>query len=172
MRITTLMLMTLAIVAGCQSASFEADRTETTLPVSAAWVDGNKVEYVTTDVSDSAMAEMLGVNYVPRLANVIPEPGGPSALARVYVFPGGEQISIFQVAPQPAGPTNTDRHYSPLWRVVMVRWLRQERVRELKSEGALFTAERNGDVSIEVTGVIANCPVTRSADGRALRGVR
>ena len=171
MRITTPVLMTLAIVAGCQSASFEADRTEIILPVSQAWVDGSKVDYVTTDVSDSAMAEMLGVNYVPRLVNVIPEPGGLSALARVYVFPNGEQISIFQVGPQPAGPTNTDRHYSPLWRVVMVRWSSQDKVRELKSEGALFSAEGDGDVSIEVTNVVVNCPITRSADGRALRDV-
>jgi len=171
-RITTLVFMTLTMVAGCQSASFEADRTETVLPVSRAWVDGARVEYVTTDVSDSAMAEMLGANYAPRLANSIPEPGGASALARVYVFPDGEQIGIFQVAPRPAGPANADLHYSPLWRVVMVRWLRQDKVKELKSEAELFSAEEAGEVRLEVTRVVVNCPVTRSADGRALRGVR
>jgi len=171
-RITTLVIMTLSLAAGCRSVSNEVDRTETVLPVSRAWVDGSKVEYVTTDVSDAAIAEMVGANYVPRLANTIPEAGGPSALARVYVFPDGEQISIFQVAPQPAGPANADRHYSPLWRVVMVRWLSQDRVKELKSEEELFSAERVGDVDLEVTRVVANCPVTRSADGRSLPGVR
>ena len=172
MRISVLVIMTLIIAAGCRSVSHETDRTETILPVNRAWVDGAKVEYVTTDASDAAIAEMVGANYAPRLANAIPGPGEPSSLARVYVFPDGEQISIFQVGPQPAGPANTDRHYSPLWRVVMVRWQRPDRVEELKSEEELFSAEGAGDVQLEVTGVVVNCPVTRSADGRALPGVR
>ena len=170
--VTALVVITLSVVTGCRSASFEVGRTETVLPLGRAWVDGGKVEYVTTDASDAAMVEMAGANYVPRLADVIPDAGGASAVARVYMFPNREQISIFQAAPLPAGWANADPHYSPLWRVVRVQWLRQDRVRELKSEGELLSAEEGGDVLLEVTNIVVNCPVTRSADGRPLRGVR
>lgn len=136
---------------------------EVAFVVRVAWAEGRKVEYITTDVSDAAVAREQGVNHVPRLAHaVVKTPGAKSLLERVYAFPGKEQIPVFQSAPQPAGPHNTDRAYSPLWRMVAVTWKPNARVRELRSEEAVLQAEDAGEVEVAVTDVVLNCPVLRT----------
>lgn len=161
----------LGLLAGCASPLFDVGRSEAVLPLNRAWVDGRRVDYVTTDTSDAAMARMIGVNYVPRLRDAIPATR-LSLLERVYKFSGDEQLSIFQSAPLPAGAANADRAYSPLWRVVMVHRHKPGRSAELRSEEELLALADKGDVSLEVTDIVVNCPVIRGADGRSLAGVR
>lgn len=147
-----------------------------TLPLQRAWVDDALVEYVTTDVSDAAMAREMGANFVPRLADALPAPAGRAApgtslLERAYVFPAGEQIGVFQSAPLPAGAANADRAYSPLWRVVMVHWLKPGARRELRSQEAILDAQDRGELRLTLSDVVVNCPVVRAGDGSALRGM-
>ena len=172
MRISLGLSLFLSLLAGCASPFFDVGRTETVLPLSRAWVNGYVVEYVTTDISDLSMAQMMGANYVPRLADTLRSGPGVSVLERVYKFPSNEQISIFQSGPVPVGAGNKDRSYSPLWRVVMVQWRDPARTRELKSEEALLSAEEKGEVTLEITGIVVNCPITRAGAGQVLRGVR
>lgn len=162
----------LPLLAACASPIFDVGRTETVLPLSRAWVDGRVVEYVTTDISDLAMATMMGANYVPRLADAVGASRGRSLLERVYKFPKEEQISVFQSAPSPVGAENRDQSYSPLWRVVFVQWAKTALVRELKSEEELLAAEEKKELALEVTEIVVNCPVTRQTGGQSLRGVR
>ena len=108
----------------------------------------------------------------PSLAFALKFTPGQSLVERVYKFPNEEQISVFQSAPNPVGSENRDRSYSPLWRVVQVRWQDQKLRRELKSEEELLAAEERKEVTLELTDIVINCPVTRSANGDALRGVR
>lgn len=159
-------------LAGCAVPQDPPVKAEVVLPLQRAWADGGQVEYVSTDISDAAMAALNGMNYVPRLADALPVDGRKSLVERVYKFPQGEQISVFQSAPTPAGAANTDKSYSPLWRLVMVTWLKPDKVRELKSEEDVFSAEDRGEVSLRITNIVANCPVVRSADGRAIAGAR
>lgn len=168
--ITTITLI--GLLTACAGARFDVGHTETALPRNLAWVDGHKVEYVTTDISDATMAKMAGVNFVPRLANAINHDNTKSVLDRVYKFPAGEQISIFQSAPEPTGGENADINYSPLWRLVLVNWIKQDKIHELKSEADLLVAEDRGELSLQVSHIVVNCPVTRGKDGRALKGVR
>ena len=172
MRTQFSLALALSLLAACANPVFDVGRTETVLPLSRAWIDGRVVEYITTDVSDAAMAQMTGANFVPRLADAIPSSTRPSLVERVYKFAKNEQISIFQSAPKPAGASNADRDYSPLWRVVMVHWRKPERVRELRSEEELLSGQEKGDLTLEVTGIVVNCPITRAAGGQPLRGVR
>jgi hypothetical protein len=160
------------LLSACAMPVFDAGRTETALPLRWAWFEGEKVEYVTTDVSDPAMAKAMGVNFVPRLADAIGGPGQKSLVERVYMFAGGSQINVFQSVPRPTGANNTDAGYSPLWRVVGVQWLKPEARRELKSEESILQAAEAGEVQLDVTQVVVNCPVTRSIDRQPLRGVR
>lgn len=166
------LLLPVFLLAGCATSSFDAGKTETVLKLQRAWFDGKQVEYISTDISDAAAAKQNGVNYVPRLADALPAEGRKSLVERVYKFPNGEQISIFPSAPTPVGGANTDLNYSPLWRLVMVTWLKPERVRELRSEEELLAAQERGDVGIRVTNIVANCPVIQAADGSRLAGVR
>jgi hypothetical protein len=171
-RRTYLIALTTLLLAGCASPLFDVGRTETVLPLSRAWVDGRIVEYVTTDISDLAMARMMGANHVPSLASAVRLPPGQSLVERVYKFPNEEQISIFASAPSPVGAENQDRSYSPLWRVVLVRWTDPTLKRELTSEEALLAAEEKKELTLEITDIVVNCPVTRIASGQALKGVR
>lgn len=160
------------LLSGCASPIFDVGRTETVLPLSRAWFEGSVVEYVTTDISDAAMAQMMGANYVPRLKGAIGSQPGQSLVERVYKFVNGEQISIFQSAPQPTGADNKDRAYSPLWRVAEVKWLVAPGNRTLKSEEELLAAKERGLVSITDTDIVVNCPITRGTDKNSLKGVR
>jgi len=173
MRLFYLLTFCLSLLTACASPFFDVGRSETVLPVSRAWVEGRVVEYITTDISDLAMARMMGANHVPGLAFAIKPLPGQGLVERVYKFPNGEQISIFQSAPNPLGSENRDRGYSPLWRVVMVRWNDAALRRELKSEEELLAAEEKKEVLLEVTDIVVNCPITRSGGGsQSLRGVR
>ncbi|MDI1299702.1 hypothetical protein [Methylotenera sp.] len=171
-RTVSILVILIGLLSGCASTSPNIGKSETVIPVSRAWVDGRVVEYITTDISDADMAKMLGVNHVPRLAEAASAQPGHSLLERVYKFPNNEQMGIFQSAPSPAGGENQDLHYSPLWRVVLVRWKAPQFVREIKSEAGLFEAEERQELSLEVTNIVVNCPITRDSNGQTLKGVR
>lgn len=160
------------LLCACANPGFDAGRSEAVLPLHKAWFDGRTVEYVTTDISDAGMARMLGVNYVPRLRDAIRGPGQGSLVERVYKFAGDEQITVFQSAPNPAGSANQDQNYSPLWRVVLVRWQPGKTVRVLTSEEAVLAAQDKGEVALEETPIVINCPVIRGVNGQPLQGVR
>ena len=158
-----------ALLSACAQAPLPPG--EVALPRQQAWVDGRRVEYVTTDISDAAMATQAGVNHVPRLAGALGT--GPASLTeRVYKFADGAQISVFASGPAPVGAPRPDPSYSPLWRLVLVRWAAGRSPRELRSEEAVLAAQASGEVELDVTGIVVNCPITRGADGSALRGVR
>lgn len=63
-------LLVSLLACACNSLPDSVRPAAASLPLNFAWVDGRKVEYITTDISDPAMAQMLGVNLVPRLGRV------------------------------------------------------------------------------------------------------
>lgn len=166
------LLLVTSLLSACASSFFDVGRTETVLPLSRAWVDGQIVEYITTDISDPDMARMMGSNYVPRLAAAVKSEKSQSLVEKVYKFPNEEQLSIFQSAPNPVGVNNQDKNYSPLWQVVNVRWKKSAFVQVLKSEEALLAAQERNEVELESTNIVINCPVIRNAAGQKLKGVR
>jgi hypothetical protein len=162
-----LALLSAALLCACAGPAPDA----VVLPRQQAWVEGRRVDYVTTDISDATMAAQLGVNHAPRLKDALGT-GRQSITERVYKFADGAQISIFPSAPQAVGSATPDPNYSPLWRLVLLRWKSGAAVRELRSEEAVLAAESAGELSLAVTDIVVNCPITRAADGTALRGVR
>lgn len=148
---------------------------EAVLPLQTAWFEGRVVRYVTTDVSDADVARAKGANHVPALAELLPSRPGepqrpPTPLARVYAFVGVQQPTVFPAVPLPVGGANASAAYTPLWRMVQVRWQAGRAVRELKSEEAVLDAEERGDVRLTVTDVVLNCPVFEVQGAGALPG--
>ncbi len=129
-----------------------------TLPRQEAWVEGRRVQYVTTDISDAAMAKQSGVNHVPRLAGAVGA-GDASLTERVYKFTDAAQISVFASGPAAVDAARPDPNYSPLWRLVLVHWKPGRPPRELRSEDAVLAAADAGDVELDVTGIVVNCPI-------------
>ncbi len=155
------------LLGGCAALG----RDEVVLPKQHAWVEGRRVEYVTTDISDATMAVQAGVNHVPRLADALGA-GRSSITERVYKFADQTQISVFASGPGTVGGASPDSSYSPLWRLVLVRWRDGAAPRELRSEEAVLAAEDRGELTLDVTAIVVNCPITRGTTGSALRGVR
>lgn len=151
-------LMAFLLLAGCQSTS------RLDLPIRVAWFEGRVVEYITTDTSDPGMAAMMGVNFAPRLSQAVPRypkpPGQKTILERVYMFPNGEQDRVvFASIPDPVGPSSQDAIYSPIWLAYNVTWQAGQSARSLRSEEAVLAAEEAGEVTVERTNAVLNCPV-------------
>jgi hypothetical protein len=142
------------------------------LPLLTAWYENRVVRYITTDVSDAAVAQAKGANFVPRLKDLLPESGGTgSSLERVYAFADGTQPTVFPSVPLPVGGGSKSLGYTPLWRMVQVQWKKGLARRELRSEEAILDAEERGDVRLVTTDVVLNCPVLAVEGAGVLRGV-
>lgn len=138
------------------------------LPLQTAWFDDSLVHYVTTDVSDAALARERGANFAPRLALALPPADAPPGLRRhatdkVYKATNFSQPPVFASAPQPAGPDSRSTSYSPLWQMVTFTWQPGHTPRELRSEEAVLAAEERGQIRLQPTTVVLNCPVIMTA---------
>ena len=166
------------VACACAAAHAQAQTPAGTieLPLVSGWFQGKMVHYVTTDVSDPVAAKEMGANYVPRLANAIParprQPGQGSAIERIYSFGNFRQGGVLPSIPEPTGPGNTDRNYSPLWHVHKVNWTAGHTPRVLKSEEEVLQAADNGEVTITQTNIVVNCPVIFSPQGGLLPGAK
>lgn len=131
-----------------------------TIPAGMAYLDGEEITFVHTEVSDPDIAQVLTdmmsspVIVVPSLADA-PD----SMLADVYVFtngivgmgPLGFQPDVFDNPPGTEG-------YSPLRRLITVTWQDETAARELKSVAEVAAAEAAGEVTLEQPGVVINMP--------------
>lgn len=131
-----------------------------TVPAGMAYLDGQDISFIHTEVSDAKIAEVLTammnspVLVVPTLVDA-PD----SMLANVYVFtngiagmgPLGFQPDVFD------NPPGTDG-YRPLRRLITVTWQNQTSARELKSVAEIEAAETAGEVTLAEPGVVINMP--------------
>ncbi|MBI5698150.1 MAG: hypothetical protein HZC29_06680 [Thaumarchaeota archaeon] len=130
------------------------------IPLVMGYADGNEVFYITTEASHEEVAnhltDLLGftVVYTPALKNTPKD-----ALANIYEFtngvPGPGPVG-FQ--PNVADSQPGDPEYSPAWAVQHVTWTDESAARELTSEDEILAAQDAGELTIEETGVVVNCP--------------
>ena len=130
------------------------------VPAGMAYLDGQEIRFIHTEVSDAAVGEVLTnmmnspVIVVPALAKAPQE-----MLAKVYVFtngvegmgPLGFQPDVFDNPPGSAG-------YSPLRSIILVTWADGVEARELKSLAEVTEAESKGELSMEEPGIVVNMP--------------
>ena len=138
------------------------------IPAGMAYVDGQEIRFIHTEVSDPDIAQLLTdmmaspVLVVPALAEV-PD----SALATVYVFtngpegmgPLGFQPDVFDNPPGTPG-------YTPLRRIHLVTWADPAAAVELKSAADVQAAIAEGRLTEEVPGVVVNMPFVTWPDGQ------
>ena len=120
--------------------------------------DGSTIYYIATDASVKDVANMLGVEFVPRTGATLLS----GASSDLYVFtngikgtgPMGFQASI--------GSTNADdKFYSPMWRIQAVTWTMPASADFLTMTTQITSAASKSALSTEVAGVIVNCPFVK-----------
>jgi hypothetical protein len=117
--------------------------------------DGSTIYYIATDASVKKVADDLGVVFVNRTGSTL-DSGSSSDL---YVFtngikgtgPMGFQASI-------ASTNAGDEAYSPLWRIQTVTWKDPIQAQFLTSLEEITEHAKQGHLTIEVAGVVVNCP--------------
>jgi hypothetical protein len=179
--------------AGLQSVlnAIAADRAVSArigLPLQIGFFAGQPALYITPEVgvdpkapsSIIAIAHQLAANFH---SNFIPQnfgtlPGSP-AVDDIFSFPifsslgtvvGFRQGNVLASRPNPAGPTNTDTDYSPLWQVSVVTFNSGVQPRPLTSVADINQAAANGDVTITKTPIIVECSVIFTPSGGLLPG--
>ena len=137
------------------------------IPLAKGYENGNEIFFIATDASDEKIAQqatkLLGfkVNFAPLLSHT-PE----SALSQVYAFtnglpgkgPFGFQLPVLNAKPGDSG-------YSPLLQVNTVTWKDNSTAKELKSVQEIMTAEKNGSLTLNKTGIVVNHPAIKWQDG-------
>ena len=162
--------MALLLLQACGTTDYGRTPNAVVVPALPGWYEAKAVRYIVTDVSNVDMARMMGANTAGRLGDVVPpanSPGARNALERVYKFASPAQPSVFPSIPNPLGPESRDKAYSPVWRVVEVRWQPGRAARELKSEEQVLATVERGDTTLTVTDIVINCPVIW-VEGQAL----
>jgi len=136
------------------------------MPMIDGYYKGNMVYFVHTEISDSAMADMMSkmINfptlYVPELKN-IPD----DQMARIYVFtngvPGSEPYGggpfMFQIDVFDSIPGQVE--YSQFRIPYLVTWNDDAKPRILNSESKILKAETGGEITIEKSTIVVNAPM-------------
>lgn len=137
------------------------------IPMGKGYENGNEIYFIATDASDEKIADqatkLLGfkVNFTPLLSQT-PE----SARGQAYAFtngvsgkgPFGFQIPVLGANPGDSG-------YSPLLQINTVAWKDGFAAKELKSVQEIMTAQQNGSLTINKTGIIVNHPAIKWQGG-------
>ncbi|MBI4910246.1 MAG: hypothetical protein HY820_41895 [Acidobacteria bacterium] len=165
----SLLLMTasLPLLAQREDRPFGQASIHATLPVTVGWFNGQPCFYISTDASDADVAAALKANFTPELANA-----APNASKVIYAVTNFTQGNIVPSTAMPAGPTNTDRGYSPLWQVSMVTWNAGSTPAILRSESEVLAMQSAGRVTIARTNIVVNCPILYTPQGGVLPGTR
>ena len=151
------------------------------LPLQVGFFDGTTALYITPEVgvdpnapaalitAAKQVAAGFNSNFIPQNFGVLP---GSTAVDDIFVFTNFTQGNVLASAPHPAGPTNTDTNYSPLWQVSLVSWNPGRQPRVLKSQTDITNASAAGDVTIQKTPIIVECSVIFTPGGGLLPGAR
>lgn len=132
-----------------------------TFPVVTGWAHGRSVDYLLEEISDPAVAKLMKEKtgfdvQVVRSLEDVPR----KALGDLYLFmngiagpnPFGFQRNVIDSLPGEPG-------YSPLWLHTFVKWNDPAKARELKSEEDIQAAAKAGEVTLEGSKLVINCPV-------------
>jgi hypothetical protein len=151
------------------------------LPLQVGFFDDAPALYITPEVGVDpnapadviAMAKQIATgfnsNFIPQNFGTLPN---SPAVDDIFVFINFTQGNVLSSAPNPAGPTNRNPNYTPLWQVNEVTWNPGSQARVLTSRTEIENAAQDGDVTISKTPIIVECSVIFTPRGVLLPGAR
>ncbi|MDE1769209.1 MAG: hypothetical protein KGI28_01470 [Thaumarchaeota archaeon] len=140
------------------------------IPLVKGLFEGKDVFYITTEASDSTVADgftkftNFPVTYAPALGKA-----PASSLANIYAFKNGVKGSgPLGYQPNVVDSIPGQSNYSPLWKVNLVEWKDASTATILGSEKEIMDAFNSGKLTIAPTTIVVNCPIIQwggSMDG-------
>jgi len=115
--------------------------------------DGSTIYYIVTDASMKDPADMMGVIYTPKTADLV----ASSASSDLYQFtngisgtgPMGFQAGIGSTKPD-------DQFYSPMWRISTITW--NDATNASVLENSYDITSKSDQIKITPAGIVVNCP--------------
>ena len=171
----------IGVAPGLLKAQGSSGQPRVSLPLQVGFFNGETALYITPEVGvdPKAPAAIIGTakqvaagfnsNFIPQNFGTLP---GSAAVDDIFVFTNFTQGNVLASAPHPAGPTNSDTNYSPLWQVSLVTWVAGREPRVLTSQADVTTALAAGDVTVQRTPIIVECSVIFTPGGGLLPGAR
>ena len=142
-----------------------------TVPPVAGYSEGDRISFLHTEASDQDIAKLLSdmmgspVIYVPSLALAPAE-----MLATVFVFANGikpeDAMGPLEFQPDVFDSPPGQPGYSPLRRIVFVRWNDSATPRILTTADEVARAVAEGQISLEATDIVVNMPMLEWPGGR------
>ena len=171
----------ISVAPGLVNAQGSRRQPRVSLPLQVGFFNGQTALYITPEVGVDpkapatiiATAKQVAVgfnsNFIPQNFATLP---GSAAVDDIFVFTNFTQGNVLASAPHPAGPTNSDTNYSPLWQISLVTWVAGREPRVLTSQADVTTALAVGDVTVQKTPIIVECSVIFTPAGGLLPGAR
>lgn len=133
------------------------------IPLVKGLYDGKDVFYITTEASDSIIADALSkftnfpVTFTPALAKT-----PASAQANIYAFKNGVKGGgVLGFQPNVVDSIPGESKYSPLWKINLVEWKDPSTATVLGSDDEIMDAFNSGKITITPTTVVVNCPIVQ-----------
>src|SRR6202007_3185286 len=161
LRSTALIFGVVALIGvepGAVHAQKRGDSPRVILPLQVGFYNGPRALYIRPEigVDPNAPAAIIAAahqvangfnsNFIPTNFGTLPN---SPAVDDIFVFTNFTQGNVLASAPHPAGPTNTDANYSPLWQVSLVSWNSGFRARALTSQTEIDDFASAGDVTLQ-----------------------
>lgn len=145
------------------------------IPLVKGLFEGKDVWYITTEASDSKIADGLTtftnfpVTFAPALGK-----SPATSLANIYAFKNGVKGGgVLGFQPNVVDSIPGQPNYSPLWKVNLVEWKDESTATILGSEKEITDAFNAGKITITPTTIVVNCPIVQwsgSNDGTISAG--
>ena len=133
------------------------------IPLVKGLYDGKDVFYITTEASDSTIADALSkftnfpVTFAPALAKA-----PASSQANIYAFKNGVKGGgVLGFQPNVVDSIPGESKYSPLWKINLVEWKDVSSATVLGSEEEIMDAFNSGKITITPTTIVVNCPIVQ-----------
>ena len=133
------------------------------IPLVKGLYDGKDVYYITTEASDSTIADALAkftnfpVTFAPSLTKA-----PASSQANIYAFKNGVKGGgVLGFQPNVVDSIPGESKYSPLWKINLVEWKDPSTATVLGSEDDILSALDSGKITITPTTVVVNCPIVQ-----------
>jgi hypothetical protein len=115
------------------------------------------------------VATNFNANFVPTAFGAL---AGTPAVDDIYVFTNFTQGNVLADVPFPAGFTNSNSAYTPLWQVNLVTWNAGKTQVPLTSQSAIQGAVASGNVTVTKSNIIVECSVIYTRFGGLLPGAK